>query len=347
MNVLVIDDAPVNLRTYEKLLGKVDSVVVHAYTDAADALEFSKRTEPDLVIVDFRMPGMDGLEFIKLFRLLPDYNEIPVVMLTAEREASIRRNAIELGASDFLNKPADPVEFVARVRNLLALRDSRKKLTQRARKLADEVREATAEIARREQETIHRLTRASEFRDNETGMHIVRMGRYAALLAEALGLKQEEQDLLLLAAPMHDVGKVATPDRILLKRGPLTPDEWYIMKQHTVAGYEILRDSESRLLQKGAEIALTHHEKWNGSGYPRSLSSKDIPIAGRICALADVFDALTSTRPYKPAWPLEQAIVEIHQGAGTHFDPDVVGAFEAALPAIRNIRETLVDEVLV
>lgn len=266
-------------------------------------------------------------------------------MLTAERDIDIRRRAIESGANDFLNKPADPIEFVARVRNLLALNDSRQKLANRALQLADEVRKATAQIARREQETIHRLTRASEFRDNETGLHIVRMGRYSALLGGALGMNAGEQELLLLAAPMHDIGKVATPDNILLKPGKLTPEEWSVMKQHTTAGFEILRDSDSKLLQKGAEIALTHHEKWDGSGYPRGLSGGGIPISGRICALADVFDALTSVRPYKPAWPIEQAIVHVHQGSGTHFDPAVVRAFERALPQIREVRETLNDQV--
>jgi putative two-component system response regulator len=154
-----------------------------------------------------------------------------------------------------------------------------------------------------------------------------------------------DQELLLLAAPMHDIGKVATPDNILLKPGKLTPEEWEIMKQHTTAGFEILRDSDSKLLQKGAEIALTHHEKWDGSGYPRGLSGDSIPISGRICALADVFDALTSVRPYKPAWPIEQAIVHVHQGSGTHFDPAVAKAFERALPEIREVRETLADQV--
>jgi len=347
MNVLVIDDASVNLRTYEKLLQNITGTKVSAHSDAASGLLWSKTTEPDLVIVDYHMPGMDGLEFITRFRQIEGYAEIPVVMLTSEREATVRRQAIELGANDFLNKPADPVEFVARVRNLLSLRDSRKKLAHRAERLADEVKAATAEIARREQETIHRLTRASEFRDNDTGMHIVRMGRYSAILARALGLSADQQDLLLLAAPMHDVGKVATPDHILLKKGPLSPDEWDIMKQHTLAGYEILKDSKSPLLQQAAEIAVSHHEKWDGSGYPHALYGKYIPISGRICAVADVFDALTSVRPYKPAWPIEKAVVHLHQNSGSHFDPDVVSAFEHAFDDIQGVRQSLADAVAV
>ncbi len=344
MNVFVIDDAQINLKTYEKLIRSLD-VNVLTFTKATDALSALAQFEPDLVIVDYRMPGMDGIEFIVEFRAVPERRETPIVMLTAERDIEIRRRAIDLGAADFLNKPADPIEFAARVRNLLALSDSRKKLANRALHLADEVRKATAQIARREQETIHVLTRASEFRDNETGLHIVRMGRYSAILGRALGMDRNEQELLLLAAPMHDIGKVATPDQILLKPGKLTPEEWEIMKQHTTAGYEILRDSDSKLLQKGAEIALTHHEKWDGTGYPRNLAGDDIPISGRICALADVFDALTSIRPYKPAWPIERAVVHVHQGRGTHFDPSVVDAFERALSEIREVREKLADRV--
>jgi response regulator RpfG family c-di-GMP phosphodiesterase len=344
MNVFVIDDAQINLKTYEKLIRNLD-VNVLTFTKATDALSALRQFEPDLVIVDYRMPGMDGIEFIVEFRAVPGRRETPIIMLTAERDIEVRRRAIDLGAADFLNKPADPVEFAARVRNLLALTDSRKKLANQALHLADEVRKATAQIARREQETIHRLTRASEFRDNDTGLHIVRMGRYSAILGRALGMDRNEQELLLLAAPMHDIGKVATPDQILLKPGKLTPDEWEIMKQHTTAGYEILRDSDSKLLQKGAEIALTHHEKWDGTGYPRGLAGDDIPISGRICALADVFDALTSIRPYKSAWPIERAVVHVHQGRGTHFDPSVVDAFERALSEIREVREKLADRV--
>ncbi|MGH7716543.1 MAG: HD-GYP domain-containing protein, partial [Vulcanimicrobiaceae bacterium] len=198
-------------------------------------------------------------------------------------------------------------------------------------------------IALRERETIHRLSRAAEFRDNETGMHIVRMGRFAQVLGRALGLGETEAELLLLAAPMHDIGKVATPDAILLKPGKLTPDEWTIMKQHTTAGYEILKESTSKFLQKGAEIALTHHEKWDGSGYPSGTAGDDIPISGRICAISDVFDALTSVRPYKPAWPVEQAIIYIHQSSGTHFDPALVKVFERVMPEINDIRAKLTD----
>ncbi|MGA3037592.1 MAG: two-component system response regulator [Vulcanimicrobiaceae bacterium] len=343
MQVFAVDDATVNLRIYEKMLQSIRGVDVTTFSKPTEALEYSQNHQPDLLIVDFRMPEMDGVELIKHFRLIPGYLDIPIIMLTGEQDAEIRRRAIEAGASDFLNKPADPVEFSSRVRNLLELRQRRKELADRAQHLASEVRAATREIALRERETINRLSRAAEFRDNETGMHIVRMGRFAQVIGRALGLGESEAELLLLAAPMHDIGKVATPDAILLKPGKLTPDEWTIMKQHTTAGYEILKDSASTMLQKGAEIALTHHEKWDGSGYPNGIAGDAIPISGRICAISDVFDALTSVRPYKPAWPAEQAIIHIHQSSGTHFDPDLVKVFERVLPEINDIRAQLTD----
>jgi putative two-component system response regulator len=343
VNVFAVDDATVNLRIYEKILHSIGGLDVMTFSSPTEALEYSQNHEPDLLIVDFRMPEMDGVELIKHFRLIRNYLDIPVIMLTGEQDAEIRRKAIEAGVSDFLNKPADPVEFSSRVRNLLELRQRRQELKHRADQLAADVRAATLEIALRERETINRLSRAAEFRDNETGMHIVRMGRFAQVLGRAMGLGEDEAEVLLLAAPMHDIGKVATPDAILLKPGKLTPDEWTIMKQHTTAGYEILKDSSSKMLQKGAEIALTHHEKWDGSGYPNGVSGDDIPISGRICALSDVFDALTSVRPYKPAWPVEQAIVYIHQSSGTHFDPELVKLFERVMPEINEIRAKLTD----
>jgi putative two-component system response regulator len=206
------------------------------------------------------------------------------------------------------------------------------------------VQRATADIVAREKETINRLMRAAEFRDNETGMHIVRMGHFSAQIARALGLPESECEMLLMATPMHDIGKVATPDRILLKPGKLDAGEWEIMKQHTIAGYEILKDSQSELLQMAALIALSHHEKFDGSGYPNGVKGEDIPLCGRICAVSDVFDALTSERPYKHAWPVEEAIAEIDRLAGTHFDPELVGAFHATLPSILEIRERYQDE---
>jgi putative two-component system response regulator len=234
---------------------------------------------------------------------------------------------------------------MARVRNLLALRKSRQQLSNRAAWLAEEVKKATAETVAREKEAILRLSRAAEHRDPETGMHLLRMSNYTRLIAAQLGLPPAEQELLLDAAPMHDIGKVGTPDHILLKPGRLTPEEFDIMKQHATIGYEILRDSVSPLLQCAATLALTHHEKFDGSGYPQGLAGEAIPLYGRIVAVADVFDALTSERPYKKAWPLEEAVDFLKAGAGSHFDPACVDGFLAAYPQVLEIKSRYHEDI--
>lgn len=344
MNVLMIDDNELNLTIYRNALRSVEGVECVAFTSSSEALAWSARHEPDVVLVDYDMPSPNGLEFIEAFRRLGNNGQVPVIMITALTERDIRYRALDLGAADFLGKPVDIPEFRARMRNMLALSDGRKKLANRARWLAAEVQRATEDIVAREKETINRLMRAAEFRDNETGMHIVRMGHFSAELGRAIGLPESECETLLMATPMHDIGKVATPDSILLKPGKLTADEWQIMKHHTIAGYEILKDSQSDLLQTAAQIALSHHEKFDGSGYPCGLRGEDIPLCARLCAVSDVFDALTSERPYKSAWPLEEAIAEIDHLSGVHFDPALVRAFHEALPRILEIKKRYRDE---
>jgi len=270
------------------------------------------------------MPVLNGLDFIEAFRLIPSNREAPIVMVTGVEARQIRYQALGLGAANFLTKPVDIIDFRARMQNTLTLVRVQKKLADRAYLLTTEIASATARIVAREKETIYRLMRAAEFRDNETGMHILRMGQFSADIAHALGFSDDKCEILLMATPMHDIGKVATPDRILLKPGKLDPGEWEIMKQHTVAGYEILKDSDSTLLQMAAEIALSYHEKYDGTGYPFGLTTNKIALTGRICAVSDVFDALTSNRPYKSAWPVDRAIAEIDAGSGKHFDPQVV-----------------------
>jgi putative two-component system response regulator len=242
-------------------------------------------------------------------------------MVTSVHEAEVRYQALECGANDFLTKPVDKSEFVPRVRNMLALRRHQKVLADRAEGLANEVRMSLAGILAREHDTILRLSRAAEFRDPETGSHIQRMACYSQLIAKALGFSESDQ------APMHDVGKVGIPDHILLKPGKLEPEEFEIMKQHALMGYEILRGSSSHLLQAAALIAVSHHEKFDGSGYPHGRAGEAIPLFGRIVAVADVFDALTSDRPYKKAWDVERAAATIREGSGSHFDPACVEAF--------------------
>ncbi|MGL5986522.1 MAG: HD domain-containing phosphohydrolase, partial [Burkholderiales bacterium] len=250
---------------------------------------------------------------------------------------------LTMGASDFLTKPVDKNEFRARATNMLLLRKSQKQLADRAAWLAEEVAKATNEVLVRERETIIRLSKAAEYRDPETGAHILRMANYSQVIARNLCLSEADQTLLLDAAPMHDIGKVGTPDHILLKPGRLDPEEMDIMRQHASIGYDILKGSPSPLLQKAAVIALTHHEKFDGSGYPNNLKAQDIPIDGRIVAVADVFDALTSERPYKKAWPVDDAVKFMHENSGSHFDPVCIEAFFRNWDEIMAIKNRFTD----
>ncbi len=339
----MVDDELANLDLYRLQLNKVEHVRTAVFVQPLGALEYAAGHPVDLVLVDYIMPAVNGIQFIERFRTIVGMEDVPIVMITGTAELEVRRRALAAGANDFLSKPVDAIELSVRVRNLLALRERGRKLADRAAWLADEVRKATRRIAASERETIHRLTRAAEYRDQGTGMHIVRMGHYALALGAALGLNREEAELLGNAAPMHDVGKVGTPDAILLKASSLTDAEWVVMREHATIGYEILRDSESPLLRKAAEIAYTHHEKFDGSGYPRGLAGDAIPLAGRIVAITDVFDALLSDRPYKRAWPLDDTLAYIERNRGAHFDPRIADAFRETLPELLRIREEFAD----
>lgn len=343
-HVLIIDDTEINLILFAALVKKLDDCVPHTFAHARDALVWLADNNPDLVIVDYMMPDIDGLEFMRLLREVPGRAAVPVVMITANDQKQLRYRALDLGANDFLTKPVDKVEFLARTRNMLLVSDARKQLTDRAAWLADEVRKATAEIVARERETVFRLCKAAEYRDPETGAHILRMAHYSHLIAKGLGLPVDDQELLLEAAPMHDIGKVGIADNILLKPGRLDPDEFEIMKHHAIYGYELLKGSSSRVLQVGAEIARGHHEKYDGSGYPGGIRGTDIPLFSRIVAVADVFDALTSERPYKKAWTLEAAVDFLVNGSGSHFDPQCVQAFLDAWDDVIEIRDRYQEE---
>jgi putative two-component system response regulator len=299
---------------------------------------------PDLVIVDYMMPDMDGLQFIAAFRAMHGRNEIPVLMITANDQKDVRYDALMGGANDFLNKPIDRAEFGARVRNMLSLRTGQKFLADRAQHLEALVEERTAEILDREKELIYRMSRAAEFRDPETGAHIQRMAHYSQVIARGLDLEPNKQKLILEAAPLHDVGKIGIPDFILLKPGKLTPEEMEVMKGHSRLCFELLQGSGSEILRAGAEIAISHHEKYDGSGYPSGLVGDAIPIFARICAVADVFDALTSVRPYKKAWEDDRAIALLQEGAGNHFDPACVAAFLTDWDSVMEIRNRFKDE---
>jgi putative two-component system response regulator len=343
MRILIIDDTQLNITLLQHLINKVPDYESIAFTDPYAALEWCRDNEPDLVVVDYAMADMNGIEFTHQFRGFANYEDIPVLMITVGSDTSVRHKALVGGVTDFLNKPLDNSEFVARARNMLALRQCRKKLLDHAASLAEEVRKATTLIVEQERETIFCLAKAAEFRDAGSASHIMRIAHYSKHIARVLGLSLAQQDLLFEAAPLHDIGKVDTPDNILLKPGKLSASESFVMKQHALVGFELLNNSHSALLQVAAEIAYTHHEKFDGSGYPRGLAGNDIPLFGRIVAVADVFDALTSARPYKKAWRVEAASKLLREQASLHFDPACIDAFFSDFDEVLMIKQQFLD----
>jgi putative two-component system response regulator len=344
MVVLIVDDNPINLVLMSALAASVANSTPATFLDPREALTWTETHTADLVLVDYHMPHLDGLEFIRRFTAEPKHADTPIVMVTTEADKAVRRRALVQGATDFLTKPVDTVEFRSRIRNLLELRHARNQLKARAEQLQRDVDEATAALVRGERELVLRLSKAAEYRDPETGAHILRMSQYAVLIARRLGMPDSFQQMLLVAAPMHDIGKLATPDHILLKAGRLDADELAIMRRHAEIGAEILRGSSSPLVQLAEEIAASHHEKYDGSGYPRGLAGASIPAAGRIVAVADVFDALTSSRPYKKAWSLEDARKFIIDNTGNHFCPVCSEAFLSGWDEVLLIRQRFPDD---
>lgn len=345
MNVLIVDDSQINLTLFTALLRKMDDVTPISFLNPVEALTWCEANEADLVLLDYMMPEMDGLAFLSSFRAMTGKETVPVIMVTAVTEKDIRHQGLEASANDFLTKPVDKVEFQARVKNMLTLRKAQVELASRAEWLAAEVKKATEELVASELELIHRLSMAAEFRDPETGAHILRMSNYSKLIAKNLGLSESEQDLILTAAPMHDIGKIGIPDNVLLKPGRLDADELVIMRRHAELGAKILNNSHSPMTQAAAVVASTHHEKYDGTGYPRGLKGEEIPLYGRIVAVADVFDALTSARPYKKAWSIADAKQYIIENSGSHFDPRCVEAFLADWDAVLSINARYQDAV--
>ncbi len=328
--ILIVDDQPANVLALEGLLEVSDFRNLFSTTKPSEVVDLCTQRAPDLVILDLHMPGMDGFEI--LGRLTPwtrGSTRLPVLVMTADISQEARRRALELGAKDFLTKPFDPAETILRITNLLETRLLQLDLRNHTRELEREVRERTVELEGSRLEVLERLAFAAEYRDDETRDHTERIGRASALTARELGLPEATVGLIRRAAPLHDIGKLAVPDSILLKPGRLSPEEFEVMKSHVTIGAEILGGGRSALMQLGAEIALTHHERWDGSGYGSGLHGDYIPISGRIVAVADSFDALTHSRPYKEAWPLADAVAKIRGLSGDHFDPHVVEAFDA------------------
>jgi two-component system response regulator RpfG len=342
--VVIVDDRSTARSLLEGLARTLEpGVTVESYADPLEALAQMQHTTPDLIITDYRMPGMDGIEFTRRIRAERRLADVPIIIVTVVEDRQIRYQALENGATDFLTRPIDPQECRARCLNLLALRRSQKLVSDRALWLEEQVMQATREVRTRERETLMKLAKAGEYRDQETGNHILRMSKYARLIAEELKLTAMECDEIEAAAPMHDIGKIGIPDLILLKPGQHTPEEQKIMRSHPLLGHEILADSPSRYLQMGAVIALGHHERFDGSGYPQGLAGEEIPLPARIVAVADVFDALTSHRPYKRAWPFQDALKFIQSESGRHFDPACVRAFEMRIDAVVAIMRDLGD----
>ncbi|HQC29748.1 MAG TPA: response regulator [Methylotenera sp.] len=344
--IVIIDDE-FTTRTIlrETVLGICDSIVVESFSNPISALEWLSSNEPDLVLLDYKMKEMSGYELLCALKGITHLEDIPVVVVTAETNKDIRYQMLGHGATDFINKPIDHHECLIRCRNLLMLRGHQKATRNRAKTLEASVKEATKNILAREHETLLRLAKAGEFRDTETGNHVIRMAKYSRFIAEALGLDEERCALIEVSAPMHDIGKIGISDGILLKPGKLTDVEFSTMKQHTTIGHEILKGSPSKFLALGAEIALGHHEKFDGTGYPSGLKGSEIPLEARIVAVADVFDALTSERPYKKAWTNQAAIDYITEQSGKHFDPECVAAFKAQMGKVIFVQKQFNDPV--
>lgn len=359
--IAIVDDEATNikvLRKYLQIAGYQDFVTT---TVAGDSLSLIRRDKPDVVLLDVMMPEVSGLEILQSIRAIDETRHIPIIILTAATTDDTRRQALELGATDFLAKPVEVSELLPRVRNALVIKAHHDHLREYADRLREEVASRTRELTHTRQEVVHCLARAAEYRDNETGRHVLRVGKYVGVIAREMQVDPDFVELLELAAPLHDVGKIGIPDEVLRKPGKLTPDEfslmqshaglgrkvfecisvqeWDVFRSHTEIGQKIFGSPQSPLLTLAARIALTHHERWDGSGYPLALSGENIPLEGRITAVADVFDALSSRRPYKPAFPLEKCLEIMKAERGRHFDPRVLDAF------LNRLREVIAIQI--
>jgi putative two-component system response regulator len=363
--ILIVDDESLNIDVVQGYLEMDGYENVQSTENSIQALPLIGTFRPDLVLLDIHMPDIGGLEILKAIRADERISAIPVVILTASSTSETKLEALECGATDLLAKPVHQAELMARIRNVLTVKAYQDRLCSYSEELEAAVRERTADLEASRLEVIQCLARAAEFRDDDTGQHILRVGRYARIIGEELGLTRAALDILEPAAQLHDVGKIGIPDAILLKPGKLTPEEYEVMQKHYGFGKKIvdcLPDHEARLVRTHTElgakivdvgqspilkmakrIAMTHHERWDGTGYPLGLAREDIPLEGRITAVADVFDALSSRRAYKPALPLEKCFQILVEGRGTHFDPTVVDAFFARREQIIQVQIDLAD----
>ncbi|WP_415715339.1 HD-GYP domain-containing protein [Maridesulfovibrio sp.] len=342
--ILVVDDEPHNIVLLEGILTKLGHDVVGA-ENAVVALEKLDRTF-DLVLSDVMMPVMDGFEFVAKIREHAEIYDIPVIMVTTLSQKDDRLKAVEVGANDFITKPIDIVELKTRTESMLKQKSQQDEiksfqvdLNEMVESRTMELREALARLDDAHVETIHYLCAAAEYKDEDTADHLIRMAEYSRILAEKIGLDSKTVQLIHTSSPMHDIGKIGIPDSVLLKPGKLTAEEWGIMKKHAVLGGNILSTGSSDYINMGASIALSHHEKWDGSGYPNALAGDEIPLPGRICAIADVFDALTSKRPYKEPFSIEKSLEIMKEGSGNHFDPELIRVFFENLDEIIKVKK--------
>ena len=345
-HILIVDDEASNVLLLQRILDIASYKHVQSTQDPRQVITMFRQQAFDIVLLDLNMPHMDGYDVMEQLQAETGENMPMILMLTAQHSQEYRQRALDNGALDYVTKPFNAEELLSRIRNLIDVKLARNFIQQQKDILEKEVAQRTYELQQRTSElhetrlqVVRRLGRAAEYRDNETGLHIVRMSKMAATLGKAAGMNEYECDLLLNAAPMHDIGKLGIPDNILLKPGKFEPDEWAIMQTHAQIGADILSGDDSELLNMAEEIALTHHEKWNGKGYPNGLKGENIPLSGRLCALSDVFDALTSVRPYKKAWPVDKAVDFIKEESGKHFDPTLVELFIKLLPEMVEIKE--------
>ncbi len=364
--IMIVDDESLNVMTFRQHLRQAGYTEFITTSDSTEALGMVRTENPDVLLLDINMPEVSGLDILRVMRLDPKLQHIPILVLTAATDPEIRTKALDLGASDFLNKPIDLSELLPRVRNAIILKQHFDMVAGETARLEQQVERRTRQLEATRQQLILSLARAAEHRDNDTGNHVLRVGRYTAIIAEELGYPDKRLDMLEQAAQLHDVGKIGIPDSILFKPGKLDPDEYAmiqkhcaigrqiiepvsekefaILKTHTRLGESLLHVRSSPLLMLAARIAQTHHEKWDGSGYPLGLSGSDIPLEGRIVAVADVFDALSSARPYKKPFPRQQCFDIMESGRGKHFDPAILDAFFARSDQIVATQMQLMDE---
>ena len=343
--VVIVDDLFSSRLLLAEIVRQIDGRLnLELFDTPSRALEFARNSRVDMILTDYKLPEFDGVQLVRQLRALPHCVDVPIVVITVVDDRRVRYEALEAGATDFLIKPLDEHETRARCANLLELRRHKIVLSDQARVLQYQVDKSVAEIHERELETLSKLAKAGEFRDRTTGNHLTRMAKYSALIGSNLGLAAETVHVMQFAAPMHDIGKIGIPDSILLKGGPLTPEEDLVMKNHPRIGYDILKGSPSKYLAMGAIIALGHHEKYDGSGYPTGMHGEDIPIVARIVAAADVFDALVSERPYKHAWTVDDGLAYLLSQRSKHFDANVVDAFMANKDRVREIQGLYADK---